>query len=95
MITTIKSKETSWKRYTCQRCYKSKALPIKIGQCWQVHVFHPVSLPFIAMLASVSFPPCFLTFYSSDRSLLSFLNLQFLNYSCMFTFYGLAITIAG
>ena len=53
--------------------------------------FHLVSLLFIAMLASAYFPPCFLTLYSSDRSLLPFLKSWFLNYSCMFTFYGLAI----
>ena len=48
--------------------------PIIMSLPWQVHVFHIVSLLFIAMLASVSFPPCFLTFYSSNQSLLSFLN---------------------
>ena len=59
----------------------------------EVHVFHLVSLLFIAMLASACFPPCFLTFYSSDQSLLLFLNSKFLKYFCMFTFHGLAIAI--
>ena len=45
------------------------------------------------MLASVSFPSCFVTFYSSGRSLLPFLKSWFLNYSSMFTFYGLYIYI--
>ena len=45
-----------------------------IGQYWQVHAFYLVSLLFIAMLASVSFPSCFVTFYSSGRSLLPFLK---------------------
>ena len=48
-----------------------------IGQCWQVHAFYLVSLLFIVMLASVSFPSCFVTFYSSGRSLLPFLNHDF------------------
>ena len=48
------------------------ALARQIGQCWQVHAFYLVSLLFIAMLASVSFPSCFVTFCSSGRSLLPF-----------------------
>ena len=46
------------------------------------------------MLASACFhlvSTLFPYFCSSDQSLLSFLNSYFLNYSCMFTFYGLAI----
>ena len=42
------------------------------------------------MLASACFLPCLLTFYSNDQSLFPFLKSWFLNYSCMFTFYGLA-----
>ena len=38
------------------------------------NAFYLVSLLFIAMLASVSFPSCFVTFYSSGRSLLPFLK---------------------
>ena len=60
-----------------------------------MHAFYLVSLLFIAMLASVSFPSCFVTFYSSGQSLLPFLKSWFLNYSCMFTFYGLAIVTAS
>ena len=61
------------------------ALARQNGQCWQVHAFYLVSLLFIAMLASVSFPSCFVTFYSSGRSLLPFLKSRFLNCSCTYT----------
>ena len=44
----------------------------QIGQCWQVQVFHFVSLPFIVILVSAYFPLCFLTITVIDCYILPF-----------------------